>query len=201
MKSNRLLGLALSAIAVSAQTSAPGDALFAAIRQGVAGEVERALKSGINADAVDADTMPAVMAATLFGDVRLLDVMLAHRADPNAKGPGGTTALMLAVTDAAKVRTLLEHGAAVNAKSDTERTALLVAASYPGTVGVLRLLLERGADLRAQDRSGATALSLAVRSADIDVVRFLVDRGLDPAALPYRNDARFRVGIGRRPTT
>jgi ankyrin repeat protein len=121
----------------------------------------------------------------LFGDSRLVDVLLAHHADPNTKGPGGTTALMWAATDTTKVRSLLEHGAAVNAKSETERTALLIAASYPGTVPVLRTLLERGADLRARDRSGATALSLAARSADVEVVRFLVDRGLDPATLGF----------------
>ena len=87
----------------------------------------------------------------------------------------------------------------MNAKSDTERTPLLVAASFPRTVAVLRLLLERGADLRAQDRAGATALALAVRSADVDVVRFLVERGLDPNAL---SAAARRAGFARndRPT-
>ena len=96
------------------------------------------------------------MAAALFGDARLVEVLLSHRADPNVTGPGGTTALIWAVPDIQKVRTLLDHGAAVNAKTETERTALLVAASYPRTSDLLRLLLERGADLRAQDRGGAT---------------------------------------------
>ncbi|HEY6616477.1 MAG TPA: ankyrin repeat domain-containing protein, partial [Vicinamibacterales bacterium] len=104
-------------------------------------------------------------------------------ADPNRSGVGGTTALMWAVPNLEKVRLLVGHGANVNARSETDRTAFLVAASYPRTLDVLRLLLDRGADLRAQDRSGATALALAVRSADIDVVRFLVEKGLDPNAL------------------
>ena len=69
-----------------------------------------------------------------------------------------------------------------------------MAASLPGTVDVLRLLLDRGADLRAQDRAGATALSLAVRSADVEVVRFLVERGLDPNAL---SAVARRVGFAR----
>lgn len=199
MKFYRLLCVALLAVGVSAQTPPPSDALFTAIRHGAAGEVERALKGGADANAVDADGTPAVMAAALFGDARLVEVLLSHHADPNVKGPGGTTALMWAVPDLAKVRNLLDHGAVVNAKSETERTALLVAASYPGTVSVLQLLLNRGADLRAQDRGSATALSLAARSADVDVVRFLVERGLDPAALGL---AERRAGLGRwdRPT-
>ena len=75
-----------------------------------------------------------------------------------------------------------------------------MAASYPGTVDVLRLLLDRGADLRAQDRAGTTALALAVRSADVDVVRFLVEKGLDPNAL---SPGARRAGFARydRPTT
>jgi ankyrin repeat protein len=200
MKYYRLLCVALLAVGVSAQTPAPSDALFTAIRHGAAGEVERALEHGANANAVDADGTPAVMAAALFGDARVVEILLSHHADPNVKGPGGTTALIWAVPDLAKVRALLDRGAAVNARTETERTALLVAASYPRTSDLLRLLLERGADLHAQDRGGATALSLALRSADVEVVRFLVDRGLDPAALGF---AERRAAIARwdRPTT
>jgi hypothetical protein len=78
--------------------------------------------------------------------------------------------------------------------SETGRTTLLIAAAYPGTRNVLQLLLDRGADLRAQDRANMTALALAVRSADLAVVRFLVDRGLDPNAL---NPAARRAGLAR----
>ena len=59
---------------------------------------------------------------------------------------------------------------------------------------MLRLLLARGADLRAQDRAGTTALALAVRSADVDVVRFLVERGLNPDAL---NPGARRAALAR----
>src|SRR5262249_11556453 len=41
-------------------------------------------------------------------------------------------------------------------------------------------LLDKGADLHARDRTGTDALTRAVRSADLDVIRFLVDRGCDP---------------------
>ena len=132
------------------------------------------------------------MAATLFGDARMVDLLLKRGADPNKGDASGATALMWAVSDIDKVRLLLARGADVKAKSNTERTALLVAAAFPGTVDVLRLLLDRGADVRAQDRSGTTALAFAVRSSDVDVVRLLVDRGLDPNALsPLARRAAF----------
>jgi ankyrin repeat protein len=179
----RLSLVSLLFLATSAQTDSSRDALFAAIQRGAVADVERLLKSGVSANTVNTDGTSALMAATLFGNGRMVEVLLEHRADANRSGPLGTTALMWALPDIAKVRLLLARGANVNGRSETERTALLVAASYPGTVDLLRLLLDNGADLRAQDRGGATALSLAVRSADSDVVRFLVDRGLDPNAL------------------
>ena len=182
-------------VATSAQTRDPGsDALFAAIHRGANGEVERLLAGGASANAVDADGVPALMAAALFADADMMELLLKRGADPNRTDESGATALMWSVPDVSKVQRLLARGANVNAKSQTERTALLVAASYPGTVNLLRVLLERGADLRAQDRAGATALSLAVRSSDIDVVRFLVDRGLDPNAL---TPVARRVGLAR----
>ena len=161
---------------------------------------QRLLDSGASANLVDADGVPAVMAATLFADAQMVDLLLTHGADPNRAGPAGTTALMWAVPNVEKARLLIARGANVNARSDTERTPLLVAASYPRTVELLRLLLDRGADLRAQDRAGTTALALAVRSADVDVVRFLVEKGLDPNAL---SPGARRAGFARydRPTT
>ena len=75
---------------------------------------------------------------------------------------------MWAMPDFAKVKTLLEHGADVNAKSkNLGQTSLLVAASYPGTVEVLKLLLGKGADLHAKDRSEMHALGRAAMSPDI----------------------------------
>jgi ankyrin repeat protein len=184
MKALPLSLLALiGAVALSAQTDPSRDAFFAAIRSGSVPEVERLVKAGASPDVVDADGTPALMAATLFGGADLVKVLLDRGADPNRQGPGGTTALMWAVPDAEKVRLLLARGANVNAQSETGRTALLVAASYPRTVDVIRLLLGGGADLRAQDKGGTTALALAVRSSDIEVVRLLVERGLDPGAL------------------
>jgi ankyrin repeat protein len=143
---------------------------------------------------VDTDGVPAAMAVTLFANADMLELLLARGADPNRTGPGGATALMWAVPDVEKMRRLISHGANVNARSDTDRTALLVAASYPGTVTHIQLLLDRGADLRAEDRGGSTALSLAIRSASVDVVRFLVDKGLDPKAI---SPLALRPGLAR----
>ena len=196
----RLLAVVLLAVAVSAQNDTSGEPLLRAIQRGALGDIDRVLNSGANPNVADADGVSALMAATLFGDARTLELLLRHGADPNRAGVSGTTPLMWAMPDEEKVRILLARGANVNARSETGRTPLLVAASYPGTVGVLRLLLDRGADIRAVDAGGASALSLAVRSADVEVVRFLVDRGLDPGTL---TPVARRVALARYdlPTT
>lgn len=183
MKLVRLVLIVFLGVGLSAQTDSSRDALFAAIHRGSQSDVERLLKAGASANATDADGTPALMAAVLFGDANLVKFLLEHGADANRSGVGGTTALMWAVPSLEKVRLLLAHGANVNAGSETGRTALLVASSFPRTVEVLQALLEKGADLRAQDRAGATALALAVRSADVGVVQFLVERGLDLSSL------------------
>ena len=210
MKLLRFSLFVLVSVVISAQTDPSRDALFNAIRQGSVAETDRLLKAGADPNVVDAGGTPALMGATLFGGADLVKLLLDRGADPNRAGVGGTTALMWAVPNLEKVRLLVGHGANVNARSETDRTAFLVAASYPRTLDVLRLLLDRGADLRAQDRSGATALALAVRSADIDVVRFLVEKGLDPNALTVgarragvlRNDlptARYLISTAPSP--
>ena len=179
----RLSGVALLSVALVAQGDLARDPLITAIQSGSTAQIERVVKGGANPNVVDAEGVPALMSAALFGDARAVELLLQREADPNRPGPSGTTALMWAIPDVEKVRVLLARGAEVNARSQTERTPLLVAASYPGTVEVLRLLLDRGADLRATDQGGATALTLAVRSADVEVVRFLVERGLNPQTL------------------
>ena len=126
----RLLLVALLVAALSAQTDT-SPALFTAIQRGSASDVERLLKAGVSPNVADADGVPALMAATLFADADTVELLLSRGADPNRTGPGGATALMWAVPDVEKMRRLIDHGANVNARSETDRTALLVAASYP----------------------------------------------------------------------
>jgi ankyrin repeat protein len=65
-------------------------------------------------------------------------------ANPNATDAAGATALQWAIPDPAKVKLLIGAGADVNARSTNRgRTPFLIAASYPGTVEILNLLLEK----------------------------------------------------------
>ena len=171
----------------------PGEAsLFLAIRKADTAAAKRLLDQGMSADSKDNEGTPALMAATLYSSADLVKLLLDRGANPNVTNTVGATPLMWAIPDLAKVKTLLEHGADVNAKSkNRQRTPLLVAASYPGSVEVLKLLLGKGADLHAKDSLGMHALGRAVVSADVSVVQFLVESGIDPNEEGYGNLTRL----------
>jgi ankyrin repeat protein len=167
--------------------------LFQAIHKADTASVKRLLDHGASPDARDTDGTPALMAAALYGDADAVKLLLDRGANPNVANNAGATPLMWAIPDLAKVKLLVERGADVNARSaNLGRTPLLIAASYPGAVGVLQLLLDKGADIHARDKSGMHALGRATTSADVAVVRFLVEHGCDPNEAGY-GAARLRV--------
>jgi ankyrin repeat protein len=176
------LATTLCAISLSAQTQHDGQqSLLGAIQRNDTATLSRLIAGGANPNEKDPDGVPALMLATLFADAACVERLLELGADPNQADSVGATALMWAVPDIAKSRVLIAHGANVNARSSNlGRTALLIAAAYPGTADLLDLLLARGADLHAKDTAGNSALAMAMQSADIGVLRFLTERGLDP---------------------
>lgn len=102
----------------------------------------------------------------LFGSVAELKKLLDDGLDPNAATKaGGTTMLMMAAPNLAKMTLLLDRGASVNARARTNYSALMVATQYPSAAPAINLLLDRGADVRldpeTRTRDGLTALDLA----------------------------------------
>ena len=121
------------------------------------------------------------MLATLLADAACVDQLLKRGAHPNQADNSGATALMWAMPDIGKAR--------VSPRARRERQLAVVESGahtvidrrgIPWDVDLLDLLLAKGADLRARDTAGFTALAMAMRSADVEVLRFLVAKGLDP---------------------
>src|SRR5688500_4686787 len=166
MKSVWLLGTsALLAISAHAQTTYTSPALVEAITRGDAAAVSRLLEDGVKPTGTVQGDVPPIMLASLFGDATMVEALLRRGADPNQTDAAGATALMWALPDVEKARRLLERGAKIDARStNLGRTPFLIAAGYPGTVDVLTLLLARGADLRAKDGAGFSALAMAMQS-------------------------------------
>lgn len=74
----------------------------------------------------------------------------------------------------------------VNKKDALDETALHLAIEQ-GNEAVVQLLLDRGADLEAKNRSGDTALQIAFGNKDEEIVRLLVDKGADLEARGWQS--------------
>lgn len=119
----------------------------------------------------------------------------------------GDTALHLAAVgyrDTIAAR-LLEAGADARACGNRRRSQPLHYASDGSArcaewnparqVAVLRLLLQAGADLHAQDRNGATALHRAVRTRCSAAVKCLLEAGADPALRNESGSTAFHLAV------
>ena len=96
---------------------------------------------------------PLFIAATHDGNVDVIKLVLERGADATkAPGPAGVTgALMMSAraNDTASCKLLVEKGAVAKAKGPGGFTALISAAGY-GNAELVKLLLDRGADVNAQ---------------------------------------------------
>lgn len=114
-------------------------------------------------------------------------LLLSHKADPNARGPHGITALFLAVAlakglepCAACAQMLLAAGANANAIDDAGETPLLSALNPKRETNIasLRVLINGGANVNlANAKTGETPLMAAAAIGDQKFVRFLLGVG------------------------
>ena len=170
--------------------------------------VEQLLEADANPNIGLRSGESVLMRCVLTGDARAVAALVKDGADANYREPlKKQTALMWAAANAhpAVTRVLLEHGAAVDARTITVRqlhgvgklsttspagaeffnaggfTPLLFAARS-GDRESARLLLDAGADLHETAADGTTALVVAAMSGHGRLAEYLLDRGADPDA-------------------
>lgn len=83
--------------------------------------------------------------------------------------------------DTTAVQHMLDAGAHIEARNDSGRTALALAA-LKSNEPMVTLLLNRGASVNARDRAGMTPLMWAAFGGNPRIVQALLDRGADPNA-------------------
>jgi uncharacterized protein len=130
------------------------------------------------------DGFTALHLAAFFGHQAILEFLLSSGANPNAvaKNPMQVVPIHSAAAHyqpevaEAMVRSLLAHGADVNARQEGGFTALH-AAAQSGNLGLLDLLLDSGADINAAASDGKTPLAIARESNKTDAAARLEQRG------------------------
>lgn len=156
--------------------------------QGRSPEVVRILlRHGARLDEPDAFAITPLSLAVLNRDAETVALLV----DAGAKPAAHDVALAIRASASTIVEYLLAHGADPNARDRAPRAAapasppLIVSAATMGDTGIVRALIDAGADVNAHDRNGWTALRWAQQRNDADhvaVAALLVARGAQDEA-------------------
>jgi ankyrin repeat protein len=151
--------------------------------QAIISQETRQSKNKKRVDERDKDGNTALFTALMAGRTDFFPLLLRGGVNIEAKSKSGDTLLTYCVRFAEHhVAAVLENGANVETLVTSpwgeKRNALHIAASS-GDKGVVRLLLERGADIHARTDNGATALMHAAYMGQESVAQLLLDKGVN----------------------
>jgi ankyrin repeat protein len=175
--------------------------LFLAIEKGHTEIVGFLLDNGFGINDEDPIGRTTLLAAAYCGHTEIVKLLLDKGAEVNPKNDYGFTPLMAAADNGYLeiVKLLLDKGADVNTKHKTGNTALIGAAErgFPRTglfpkkrtevnpqeqnnrMEIVKLLLDKGAEVNAKNENGYTALIAAAEFGRTEIVKLLLDRGAD----------------------
>jgi ankyrin repeat protein len=176
------------------------------------GKVRLLLERGANPDAKTRQGQtPLLLAASTAGSLEIVRALVAKGADPKTAGPAGRNGLTLAAgaNDLAMVQYFLDQGLDVNSsyRTDKEGYTALMAASTQLNTSMVRLLLQKGADVNKATfnapsvkngplgLNGLTALMMAVPYASPELVRALLDAKASVSARDVRGMTPLMLAV------
>ncbi len=116
------------------------------------------------------------------GDIEAVRSQLDQGADVHRRDANGATALIAAAygNHVEVVSLLVEAGADVNVKDQSEQSAYLIATSEVGDdLDLLELTLDAGADVNAKDSFNGTGLIRAAHRGYVEIIRRLLETEIE----------------------
>ena len=145
-------------------TESSQEDLFYASQVGDISSVQQLLYEGIDVNSKDVRGNTALIIASQYGHLRVVNLLLAKKANVEHKClyARGYTALMWACDKGHVeiVKTLLDNNAMINIRDNNGWTGLMWAIHY-GRTECVKLLLDRRADITVTGNDGKTALAIA----------------------------------------
>jgi ankyrin repeat protein len=171
-----------------------------AARWGRGDLVDILLSHGADASARDDWGYTLLHYAARYDHVDVMRALLARGFDVNVMAPSGTplhSAAFMGRLNAS--RFLLDHGADLERRGSQQWTPLHVACT-PGpkdgiNLDLVRLFLDRGANVSAQTVGGMTPLVLASQNHDSAAVALLLSRGARPESAPPGGSSALRSAV------
>lgn len=155
--------------------------LYTAAQAGDLPQLQAQLQAGASPGWTDENGETPLMAAAKNGHLEVVKALLEAGADVHAKDANDWTALFKACHNpeldagfAPVVQALVEAGADVNGRIFYGITPLMLAAGG-GEAAVCEVLLNAGAEVKAANDGGRTALAMAKERFFVDVINLLHD--------------------------
>jgi ankyrin repeat protein len=181
-------------------------ALSHAAESGKVDLTRKLIDSGADVNKRDLVGGNSVLWAAGLGNAETLAIVVEAGGNVDVKDINGLTPLQWAAqtgkTDSMKI--LIDGGADVNATDGLNGESVLMRAARSGKIESINLLLDNGADTGIKTKLGGNALHISSEFGNVETVKILVEKGLDPKAVDTRSPgwnaldyAKNRVDEGR----
>jgi uncharacterized protein len=166
-------------IPLNASESDGSTALHAAVRSDNLEIADILIAAGADVKAASRYNITPLSLACGNGSAAMIEHLLKAGADPNSTSEEGQTALMTAALTGKveAVKTLLARGAGANVREPVKGQSALMWAASEGNTASAAMLIEFGADVKAESKGGFTPLLFAVRGGHKDTVEALLSHG------------------------
>lgn len=162
-------------------------ALLLAVDKNRQTTVKFLLDNQSNINATNSELLTTVMLATKNGNREMVNLLILRGANINAANQKGQTALFMALENDQMdiLKDLIQSNADIHYKNKNNCTILMELGKADlgkrtiKAIEIIKLLLDKSANINETDLEGNTALSYAVSKSNFEMIAYLISKGAD----------------------